>query len=79
MSELYYKSMIKLELDKVLQLLADCAGSADGKKACLQLVPTSDAEDVRRLLAETTAASDFSQITVYHTIFENATAKSAHL
>ena len=31
MSELYEKSIKKLELDQVLQLLADCAGSADGK------------------------------------------------
>ena len=60
MSELYQKSMIKLELDKVLQLLADCAGSADGKKACLGLSPVEDLDEVRRLLDETTSASDFS-------------------
>jgi len=60
MSELYHKSMMKLELDKVLQMLADCAGSTDGKKACLRLLPNTDAEDVRRLLDETTAASDLA-------------------
>ena len=60
MSELYSKSMIKLELDKVLQLLAACAGSADGKKSCLQLLPTEDPDDVRILLEETTSASDLS-------------------
>ena len=28
MSELYEKSLAKLELDKVLEMLAECAGSA---------------------------------------------------
>ena len=60
MSELYQKSLIKLELDQVLQQLADCAGSELGKRACLNLRPTCDAEDVRELLSETTAASDLS-------------------
>lgn len=58
MSQLYEKSLIKLELDQVLQLLSDCAGSEGGKQACLQLKPTSDLEDVNELLAKTTAASD---------------------
>ncbi len=58
MNQLYEKSFVKLELDRVLTMLAECAGSADGKKACLSLVPTADVEDVRHLLAETTAASD---------------------
>ena len=58
MSELYDKSLRKLELDQVLALLAECAGSEEGKAACLQLRPTSDLEDVRALLNETTAASD---------------------
>ena len=30
MSELYNKSLLKLELDQVLELLAECAGSAEG-------------------------------------------------
>ncbi|HIT33209.1 MAG TPA: endonuclease MutS2 [Candidatus Faecousia intestinigallinarum] len=60
MSELYEKSLVKLELDKVLEMLAECAGSQEGKKACLALRPVSDLEDVRTLLAETTAASDLS-------------------
>ena len=60
MSELYEKSLHKLELDQVLQLLADCAGSADGKEACLRLRPVSDLEEVQQLLNETTAASDFA-------------------
>lgn len=58
MSELYHKSLIKLELDQVLQLLSECAGSIGGKEACLQLHPTSDLEEVELLLQQTTAASD---------------------
>lgn len=58
MSELYEKSIQKLELSAVLQQLADCAGSAEGKAACLVLKPVSDIDDVRALLEETTAASD---------------------
>lgn len=58
MSELYEKSLLKLELDQVLALLAECAGSHDGKNACMRLRPVSDLEDVREMLAQTTAASD---------------------
>ncbi len=58
MSELYEKSLLKLELDQVLQLLADCAGSAGGKEACLRVRPSSDLEDVNLMLQQTTAASD---------------------
>ena len=58
MSELYEKSLHKLELDQVLELLAECAGSEDGKSACRNLRPVSDLEDVRLLLSETTAAAD---------------------
>ena len=60
MSELYEKSLIKLELDQVLSLLADCAGSEGGKQACLALRPTSDLEEVTHMLQQTTAASDLS-------------------
>ena len=58
MSELYEKSLLKLELDQVLEQLAQCAGSQEGKAACLQIRPVSDLEDVQALLDETTAASD---------------------
>ncbi len=58
MSELYNKSLQKLELDQVLTQLAECAGSAEGKLACLQLRPSSDLEDVREMLEETSAASE---------------------
>lgn len=60
MSDLYEKSLQKLELDQVLIQLAECADSADGKAACLRLRPSSDLEDVRIMLEETTAASDLS-------------------
>ncbi len=60
MSELYNKSIGKLELQQVLMLLADCAGSRDAKDACLQLYPVSDLEDVQALLSETQAAVDLS-------------------
>jgi len=60
MSELYEKSLMKLELDQVLALLADCAGSEEGKRACLGLQPTSDLDTVNELLLETTAASNLS-------------------
>jgi len=58
MSDLYQRSLIKLELDQVLTLLADCAGSSEGKLRCQQLRPVSDLEDVQALLDETTAASE---------------------
>ena len=58
MSELYEKSLIKLELDQVLSLLADCAGSEGGKEGCRKLWPVSDLEEVELMLQQTTAASD---------------------
>ena len=58
MSELYEKSLLKLELDQILQQLADCAGSSAGKESCLHLRPLSDLDDVKTLLDETSAASD---------------------
>ncbi len=60
MSELYEKSLYKLELDHVLQQLSDCAGSEEGKAAAVRLRPTSDLEDVLALLQETTDASDLA-------------------
>ena len=58
MSELYDKSLIKLELDQILSQLSECAGSTAGKEACLRLRPNSDLEEVKALLEQTTAASD---------------------
>lgn len=60
MSELYAKSQIKLELDRVLTLLSACAGSDAGKAACMSIAPSSDLEQVQQLLDETTAASNLS-------------------
>ena len=56
MSNLYTKSQQKLELSGVLELLASCACSEDGKNVCLNLRPTSDLDDVKQLLEQTTAA-----------------------
>ena len=47
MSELYEKSLYKLELDQVLQLLAECAGSSEGKAASVKVMPSSDLDVVR--------------------------------
>ena len=58
MSELYEKSLQKLELDRVLEMLAECAGSLEGKAACRRVRPVSDLEDVRLMLDQTTAASN---------------------
>ena len=60
MTELYVKSQHKLELDRVLEMLSACAASADGKNACLALSPSSDLNEVRACLEETTAASNLS-------------------
>lgn len=60
MSELYEKSLQKLELDQVLAMLADCAGSSNGKQACLQLRPETDLEAILAMLDETTAATELS-------------------
>lgn len=58
MSELYEKSLMKLELDQVLELLAECAGSQGGKESCRAFRPSSDLEEVQLMLQQTTAASD---------------------
>ncbi len=54
--ELFEKSMETLELPKVLSLLADEAVTEEGKEKCLALRPFTDADDVERALAETSAA-----------------------
>ena len=56
MSELYEKSLRKLELDAVLGLLADQAVSDAAKDACRAIRPETDAEEVRRLQEQTSAA-----------------------
>ena len=56
MTELYEKSLRKLELDNVLAQLADCANSEDGKDRCRALLPLDDAEEIRLLQQQTTSA-----------------------
>ena len=43
-----------------IALLAECAGSKEGKAACLRIHPISDLDDVKALLAETSAASNLA-------------------
>ena len=62
MSELYERSMEKLELDRVLELLAERACCADAKARCRSLRPGGDLEDARQALDETTAACTMSQV-----------------
>ena len=56
MNEQYEKSLTKLELDKVLALLADHAASQAAKERCLAIRPSTDADEIRHLLDETSAA-----------------------
>ena len=56
MNELYEKSLHKLELDKVLALLADQACSPAGKEQCLKIEPLNDADEIRLLQKQTSAA-----------------------
>lgn len=56
MTELYQKSLQKLELNRILELLADCAVSGEAKDRCRKLNPCSDREDVIVLQNQTTDA-----------------------
>ena len=56
MNELYEKSLHKLGLDKVLALLADQACSPAGKEQCLKIEPLTDADEIRLLQKQTSAA-----------------------
>ena len=56
MSELFEKSMVTLELPRVLELLSGCAVTDEGRERALELRPMSDMDDVKRAQAETTAA-----------------------
>ena len=70
MSELYEKSLQKLELDRVLEMLAERAGSEMGKEVCRRLKPTSDLEEVQERLAQTTAACNLSTNKGYPNFYE---------
>ena len=56
MSELYDKSIRTLELSAVLEVLAQKAVSEAARERCRKLYPSSDLDEVRRLLDETDAA-----------------------
>jgi DNA mismatch repair protein MutS2 len=56
MNELYTKSLHTLELDRVLELLQAVCTTEEGKERALALKPTEDAEEVKKLLRETTDA-----------------------
>ena len=56
MSTLLEKSLKKLELPAVLQLLADQACSEEAKACCLALTPQTDVDDIRLLQEQTSAA-----------------------
>ena len=58
MSELFEKSIRTLELPAVLEKLAAKAVSQAAKDRCLKLTPSTDAEEVLRLLDETDAAKE---------------------
>ena len=54
--DLFDKSMQTLELPKVLEQLASCAVTEEGRQQALDLRPMTDLDDVQRAHAETTAA-----------------------
>ena len=56
MSELFEKSMETLELPKVLELLAACAATDEGRERALSLRPMTDLEEIQRAQDETAAA-----------------------
>ena len=56
MCDLTEKSFQKLELNGVLQMLADQASSEEAKEQCLALRPLHDVDEIRQLQAQTTAA-----------------------
>ena len=56
MSELYTKSMKKLELDAVLRQLSEQAVSQEAKARCLAYQPLRDAAEIRILQQQTSAA-----------------------
>ena len=56
MTQLYEKSLHKLELDAVLELLAGQAVSDAAKEVCRKQTPETDADEVRHLLEQTSAA-----------------------
>ena len=56
MTDLFEKSIATLELPRVLEQLAACASTQEGKERCLSLRPMTDPDDVQRAQEETSAA-----------------------
>ena len=56
MTELYEKSLNKLELHVVLEKLSECAHSEEAKERCRKLTPLTDAEEIQLLQQQTSAA-----------------------
>ena len=56
MTDLFEKSIATLELPRVLEQLAACASTQEGKERCLALRPMTDPDDVQRTQEETSAA-----------------------
>ena len=56
MTDLFEKSIVTLELPRVLEQLSACAVTQEGKERSLALRPMTDPDDVQRALDETTAA-----------------------
>lgn len=56
MTDLYEKSLAKLELGPVLEMLAGCAGSEAAKERCRKLAPLTDVEEISILQGQTSAA-----------------------
>ncbi|MGI6214844.1 MAG: endonuclease MutS2 [Christensenellales bacterium] len=50
------KTLKKLEFDKILNMLAECAVSPLGVSACLSIMPSSDSEEVLKMQQETEEA-----------------------
>ena len=56
MTDLFEKSIVTLELPRVLEQLSACAATQEGKERSLALRPMTDPDDVQRALDETTTA-----------------------
>ena len=56
MTDLFELFFVILELPRVLEQLAACASTQEGKERCLSLRPMTDPDDVQRAQEETTAA-----------------------
>ena len=65
MTELYEKSLQKLELDRILEQLSECAVSGEAKDRCRKLVPSSDREDVLLLQTQTSDAKRLIDLRSY--------------